>query len=119
MTTAYVLKLESSKIYIGYKGLEEQQKENCAWTQKYKPLQVLHKIQTTHSSHIDVIVKDYMLKYGIDNVRGGSYTVLDSYTYNELCTEFSSPEPDFANEKYNAYNSKGYESSYEDGYDSV
>jgi len=107
MTTAYVLKLESNKYYIGYNDLEIQQKEEYAWTQKYKPLKVLKKIQTTYPSHIDVIVKEYMLQYGIDNVRGGSYLDIDNYTYNDLYCEL------FDNEYDN------YESSYDDDYDSA
>jgi hypothetical protein len=44
------------------------------YLQKYKPLRILESIALRQTCEIDFFVKKYMKCYGIDNVRGGSYT---------------------------------------------
>lgn len=44
------------------------------YLQKYKPLRILESIALRQTCEVDFIVKKYMKCYGIDNVRGGSYT---------------------------------------------
>jgi cellular nucleic acid-binding protein len=48
--------------------------KGSAWTSKYKPLSLIESkpIQNEHDENN--ITKDYMKKYGIENVRGGTYT---------------------------------------------
>lgn len=45
-----------------------------AWTQKYNPQTILEIIPDCNEFDEDKFVKIYMKKYGIDNVRGGSYS---------------------------------------------
>ena len=46
------------------------------YLQKYKPLRILESIALRQTCEIDFIVKKHMKCYGIDNVRGGSYTAI-------------------------------------------
>lgn len=46
------------------------------YLQKYKPLRILESIALRQTCEIDFFVKKYMKCYGIDNVRGGSYTAM-------------------------------------------
>ena len=78
-TNIYVLKLESVKYYIGKSNdihKRFQQHLNgigSSWTKKYKPLKIEQIINNTSPFDEDKITKELMNKYGIDNVRGGSY----------------------------------------------
>ena len=78
--TIYVLKQQSDKYYIGKsKRLEVRirahfEGQGCAWTQKYPPISVVEKIENCDPYDEDKITKKYMGMYGIDNVRGGSYS---------------------------------------------
>lgn len=59
---------------------------------KYKPIHIVEDIKTYDNMDEDKITKQYMCKYGIDNVRGGTYTqvTLPEYQYrtllDEICT---------------------------------
>ena len=83
MPTIYVLKLECGKYYIGRtnKKVIERFKEHkmgngSAWTRKYKPIGI-DKIDLDEDKfEEDKVTKQYMEKYGIDNVRGGTYCKL-------------------------------------------
>jgi len=79
MSLLYVLKLESNKFYIGKtNNIKKRFTEhfngiNCSYTTIYKPLQVLE----THKYYDfgeDMLTLKYMKRYGINNVRGGSYS---------------------------------------------
>lgn len=76
----YVLKLENGKYYVGKsKSVDKRIKQHfsgkgCYWTQKYKPIKVKEIIKDCDEFDEDKYVKKYMKQYGIDNVRGGSYS---------------------------------------------
>ena len=79
MVFIYVLKLEKGKYYIGKTHnpqfrLESHFHSNgSAWTKKYKPLKVLEVKPNCDDYDEDKITIQYMDKYGIHNVRGGSF----------------------------------------------
>lgn len=80
----YVLKLRSNKYYIGKttdipKRLRQHfsGEFSSKWTSKYKPLKVERIIDNVDEFDEDKWVKIYMKKYGIDNVRGGSYSSME------------------------------------------
>lgn len=99
MTTLYVLKCEHNKYYIGktdrplYSRVEEHfLKNGSEWTRLHRPVSILKVHNNVHSMDEDKFTKIYMAKYGIENVRGGSYSsiVLPEYKVkaliDELCT---------------------------------
>jgi len=78
-TTVYVLKLEGDKYYVGKTdNIDRRYQQHVkgygsAWTKKYKPISIERTIENASSFDEDKYTKEYMSKYGIDNVRGGSY----------------------------------------------
>ena len=92
MVYIYVLKLEQDKYYIGKTNNPNLRLENhfssngCEWTKLYKPLKIIEIIPHCDNYDEDKYTKIYMDKYGIDNVRGGSYTSvnLDDETKSQL-----------------------------------
>ena len=100
MSDIYILKLENNKYYVGksadpHKRFQEHIKGNgSTWTQKYKPIKIIKTIESTSAFDEDKYVKEYMSKYGIDNVRGGSYvsTTLDENKKELLRTELRMAE---------------------------
>ena len=48
-----------------------------AWTRKYKPISLEKTIANVSSFEEDKVTKEYMSKYGIDKVRGGSYVEIE------------------------------------------
>jgi predicted GIY-YIG superfamily endonuclease len=94
-TNIYILKLEKGKYYIGKthnvdkRFQQHLNGDGSFWTTKYKPLSVEDVIHNVSSFDEDKYVKQYMAKYGIDNVRGGSYVIeeIDITTKNTLQKE--------------------------------
>ena len=78
-TFIYILKLENNKYYIGRTSRPQLRipkhysSYGSAWTNLHKPEETLEVIPNCDSFDEDKITKQYMNKYGIDNVRGGSY----------------------------------------------
>ncbi len=78
MVFIYVLLLETNKYYIGKTSNPDFRIEqhldcnNSSWTKKYKPLHLLD-IKQGDDGDEDKYTLQYMEKYGIDNVRGGSF----------------------------------------------
>jgi len=82
-TNIYVLRLEGDRYYIGksdnvIKRYQQHLTGNgSAWTKKYKPVALENTIENVSSFEEDKITKEYMSKYGIDKVRGGSYVEVE------------------------------------------
>ena len=85
MEQIYIIKLEKEKYYIGKtKNIDKRWNEHITgngsgWTNKYKPVSFVKTIKSASHFDEDKYVKEYMAKYGIENVRGGTYSnvVLD------------------------------------------
>jgi len=83
MIDVYVLSCEQNKYYVGKTKNSLRRITNhfkggaTAWTSRYKPLNVVEIFQDCDPFDEDKITKMYMAKYGIDNVRGGSYVKLE------------------------------------------
>jgi predicted GIY-YIG superfamily endonuclease len=97
MFNIYSLSLENNKYYVGRttidpnkRFIQHQQGNGAEWTKKYKPLKIIEQYTTTNIFEEDMLTKKYMLKHGIDNVRGGSYTKikLDDWQIKSLNQEF-------------------------------
>ena len=80
MSTVYVLKLNNNKYYVGRtsnlsKRIEYHKNGNgSAWTKKFGFVKVLQSMEVDSPFYEDMMVKKMMQKYGIENVRGGSYS---------------------------------------------
>lgn len=87
----YALKLEDNKYYIGYSKnnhtcdsrlINHFNENGSEWTKTYKPIEVIEKINGDmfdEEKHTLI----YMDKYGIDNVRGGSYSKIKLSQYDK------------------------------------
>jgi predicted GIY-YIG superfamily endonuclease len=79
MCFIYILELEEEKYYVGKTNnphfrLESHFNSNGSlWTKKYKPIRVLELKPNCDDYDEDKITRKYMDKYGINNVRGGSF----------------------------------------------
>lgn len=75
----YILLLQQNKYYVGHTSNprfmteEHFQLNNTQWTQKYTPIRLLEFISNCDKFDEDKYTLKYMDKYGIDNVRGGSF----------------------------------------------
>lgn len=94
-TNIYILKLSGNKWYVGKTNdvtNRYQQHMNgvgSSWTKKYTPISLERTIANASPFDEDKITKEYMAKYGIDNVRGGSYcnVTLDDFQLEVLNSE--------------------------------
>lgn len=79
MVFIYTLKLSNNKYYIGKTINPKFRLDahfNCcgsAWTKKYKPIKILELIKDCDDYDEDKYTLKYMEKYGINNVRGGTF----------------------------------------------
>jgi cellular nucleic acid-binding protein len=82
-TNVYALKLANGKYYIGKSDNLEQRIQShfsgsgAAWTREHKPLKLVEIRENVSHFEEDKMTKEYMEKYGIDNVRGGAYTQVE------------------------------------------
>lgn len=83
-TNIYVLLLEKKKYYVGKSDNVERRfqehlngQHGSAWTHKYKPILIEKVFKNVSVFEEDRITKEYMSKYGIDNVRGGTYVEIN------------------------------------------
>ena len=83
MGSIYTLLLEGNKYYVGItNNLSKRLTQHfsgigSAWTSMYKPIKHIETIENCDVFDEDKYTKIYMHKYGIDNVRGGSYSTVD------------------------------------------
>lgn len=92
MVYIYTLQLEQNKYYIGktlnsdFRIEQHFQSDGSLWTKKYRPLNVIEIIPDCDDYDEDKYTRIYMDKYGIDNVRGGSFceVILDESTLRLL-----------------------------------
>lgn len=111
MVFIYVLKLEENKYYIGKTNnpafrLDSHFSLNGSqWTKKYRPIKLLKMIPNCDDYDEDKITKQFMDKYGIDNVRGGSFT---SITLNNNTKELLNKMNKGSNDKCFKCGKKGH-----------
>jgi predicted GIY-YIG superfamily endonuclease len=99
MPTVYVLQCEKNRYYVGKsdRPIESRIREHFAnngseFTRVYKPIRVIEVISNADVLDEDKYTKAYMIKHGIDRVRGGSYSMIELPDYkiqalrDELCT---------------------------------
>lgn len=79
MTNIYILQLKENKYYIGkttnttVRINQHFNTQGSYWTKLYKPVKVVDIIKNCDKYDEDKYTLQYMEKYGIDNVRGGSF----------------------------------------------
>lgn len=109
MTDIYVLCLEAGNYYIGKSdNVVNRYQQHCnrngsAWTRKHKPISLEKTVKSTSPFDEDKVTKEYMSKYGIDKVRGGSYVQVELSEFHiealkmeiwaaeDLCTQCGRP----------------------------
>lgn len=79
MINVYILELISSKYYVGrssnvnFRVTEHFKNKGSAWTTKYKPINILKIYENCDVYDEDKYTIKMMAKYGIENVRGGTF----------------------------------------------
>lgn len=79
MVLIYILQLEKGKYYVGktnnlkFRMDSHFNSNGSEWTKLYKPIRVLETIHDQSDYDEDKYTRIYMDKYGINNVRGGSF----------------------------------------------
>jgi hypothetical protein len=92
MVYIYILQLEQGKYYVGKTinpsfRLDSHFNQNgSSWTKLYKPIKMVELIPNCDDYDEDKYTRKFMDKYGIDNVRGGSFVSveLEQSTINHL-----------------------------------
>lgn len=98
LSKLYVLALERGRFYIGRSDYEDLRLiqhstgKGSAWTSKFPPVSLVELRPCKSPFEEDMLTKEYMAKYGIDNVRGGSYVkiTLDSIQIEAITRELLS-----------------------------
>jgi len=128
MDKLYILKLENDKWFIGKSANVEKRYEQHLngegdpFTQLHKPISLELSRDLTSETDQDETVREYMRKYGVENVRGGIYSktefnsndlrkIRDDISYEEAIknrrvfeakvqNEFTNPESDLRSGKW-------------------
>lgn len=93
MVSIYILLLEDNKYYVGKSPnpkfrIEQHFNSNgSSWTKKYKPIRVIETINNCDNFDEDKYTLKYMAKFGINNVRGGSFCEITLSDNNILTLE--------------------------------
>ena len=83
MVYIYILLLDNEKYYIGKTNNPDIRLDNhflnngAEWTKKYKPIKILELIPNCDDYDEDKYTIKYMDKFGINNVRGGSFVTIE------------------------------------------
>ncbi len=107
----YVLQLNGGKYYVGKtvdvvkRFRQHLNGSGSAWTKKYKPIKIIKNILLTSPFDEDKYVKQYMSKYGIDNVRGGTYV---TYTLEDNQLKYIKKEIWSAEDRCNRCGNTGH-----------
>ena len=95
MSQIYILTLQYGKYYVGksidpIKHYQEHLNKVGSWTRLNSPASLIEMRPEQSPLDEDTVTKEYMFKYGIDNVRGGSYVTvkLSAAQRRALQTEF-------------------------------
>lgn len=96
----YILRCEDDKYYVGKstninKRIKQHfKKKGSSWTRLYRPLEIYEIRRNCDEFDEEKITLQYMKKFGINNVRGGSYTrlQLSKYEINHLVRLIRSSE---------------------------
>ena len=90
MVFIYILKLEQEKYYVGkttnpsFRLEKHFTSSGSYWTKKYKPISVIEIISNCDDYDEDKHTIKYMEKYGINNVRGGSFCEIKLSDNNKI-----------------------------------
>ena len=96
MFNIYSLLLDTNKFYIGRttinpnkRFIQHQEGNGSEFTKIYKPIKILEHYPSNDIFEEDILTKKYMLKYGIENVRGGTFIkiILDEWQIKLLNQE--------------------------------
>ena len=83
MSQIYILKLQHGKYYVGKsvdpikRYQEHLNGTGSSWTRLHNPVSLVETRPERTPMDEDAVTKEYMGKYGIDNVRGGSYVTTE------------------------------------------
>lgn len=123
--TIYVLQCVKSRYYVGKTNrhvnerLADHFKDNGSeWTRMFKPIKMVEIIRNADEFDEDKITKKYMKTYGIDKVRGGTYTsiILPNYQIMSLERELcSASDLCFRCNRKGHFASSCYANTYSDG----
>lgn len=82
MVSIYVLFLSNQKYYVGKTNYPKNrindhfQSLGSEWTRLHKPIRVVEILENQNDWDENTITLQYMKKYGIENVRGGSFSMI-------------------------------------------
>jgi len=83
MVYIYILQLEHDKYYVGktinpsFRLDSHFNSNGSTWTKLYKPIKIVELIPNCDHYDEDKYTRMFMDKYGIDNVRGGSFVTIE------------------------------------------
>ena len=77
MSTVYVLRLLNDKWYISKSWTEEDRLQGFITGIEWTMLHPVIRLEETVHGDANLITKEYIKIYGLDNVRGGTYSVID------------------------------------------
>ena len=114
MVFIYILRCLGDKYYIGYTNTPNFSIENHdynEWTRTYKPVEIIEIFDNCDRYDENKYTIKYMDKYGIDNVRGGSWKDfnLSLHDINTLNKMINGKKEFRSNNQYSySYNNPSY-----------